>query len=204
MSPTSSDYAWIAGRRRWPIDAYCLSFVRGLTPGQVVDQLNVAERVHILGVTAIIEPSYEAWAVHEGRTLFVAVTEAEGWSVMVEENGFVGVTHPVMSAVSAGTTTVGHFRNVNAVDQFLWLEGGEVVLQFEPLFPSRRSGRRADDDDITAEMSAAGFDPREGEERDFQHHTEAAFALAERITGVRVTPEFFDGASYVGGLVPLG
>ena len=39
-----------------------------------------------------------------------AVT-SDGWSVMVEENGIIGVTKHIMTPVSNGTTTVSHFRN---------------------------------------------------------------------------------------------
>ncbi len=46
---------------------------------------------------------------------------------------------------------------------------------------------------------AAGFDLREGEGRTFAGHTEAAFALAERATGVRVTPDFLDEATTSAG-----
>ncbi len=199
MSATSSDYRWIADSNLWPLGAYCLTFVRALPPCEVLDRLHVQDRVRIQGAGAIIEPASDAWVAHEGRQLFVAVTQADGWSVMFEENGFIGVTRSLMAAVSKGTSTVGHFRNVNAFDQFLWLEDGEVALYFEPLFPSRREGTRADE--VVPEMRSAGFDLREGEERTFEGHTAAAFALAERITGVRVTPELLDAATFVGGLV---
>lgn len=203
VSATSSHYGWVAGWHGWPIGAYCLTFLRGLMPVEVLDRLNVQDRAPIVGAAALIEPSMDAWETHRSAALFVAVTEADGWSVMVEENGFIGVTKHIMTPVSNGTTTVSHFRNINALDGFLWLEDGETILEFEPLFPTRRSGTRADDDDIVAELSAAGFDLREGEERTFHHHTAAAFAFAERIAGVRVTPSFLDEATYLAGCAPL-
>jgi hypothetical protein len=203
MSAASSDYGWTAGWHGWPIGAYCLTLLRGLTPLEVLDRLNVKNRTRIAGAGAIIEPSIDAWGTHGGAELFVAVTETDGWSVMVEQNGFIGVTDHIMTAVSKGTKTVSHFRNINALDRFLWLEDGKLVLEFEPLFPARRSGTRANDDDILTELTAAGFDLRTGEERTFLRHTEAAFAFAERMTGVRVTPEFLDEATFVAGLAPL-
>lgn len=202
MTATSSDYRWIADwHRGLLLDAYCLTFVKGLTPTEVLDRLGVRERTRLLGAGTVVDPAYDAWDAHDGRELFVAVTEAEDWAVMFEANGFIGVTHPIMTSVSAGTATVGHYRNVNALDQFLWLEDGEVVLHFEPLFPSQRDGTRADD--LVPEMRAVGFDLREGEDRTFSNHTEAAFALGELITGVRVTPAFLDEATFLGGLVSV-
>jgi hypothetical protein len=76
-----------------------------------------------------------------------------------------------------------------------------VALSFEPLFPFRRLGSRADDH--VGEMAEAGFDLREGADRTFDNPTATAFAFAERITGVRVTPALLENAMFVGARVPL-
>ncbi|MET8245219.1 DUF6461 domain-containing protein [Streptomyces sp. NPDC005202] len=52
-------------------------------------------------------------------------------------------------------------------------------------------------------MREAGFDLSEGADREFQQHTCAAFALAERVTGVRLTPRLLDSLEFVCGLVPM-
>lgn len=199
MTATASDYRWVENFRLWPIGAYCLTFARGLSSAETLDRLEAKDRVSLQGADAVLERAQETWSTYGGAQLFVAVTRAGDSSVMFEENGFIGVTRSVMTPVSEGTSTVSHFRNINAHDQFLWLENGELALSFEPLFPYRRSGTRADD--ITPEMQTAGFDLREGEGRTFEGHTRAAFALAERLTGFRVTPQFLEEARYEGGLV---
>lgn len=201
MSASAADYAWIAEPHPWPTVAYCLTFVRRLAPVEVLDRLGAHDRVQVHGTRAIGESSYAAWENDRLGESFVAATQADGWSVIVEENGFIGVTSELMTPVSMGTATVGHFRNVNAVDQFLWIEDGHLILQFEPLFPHQRFGMRADDQEVVAEMEGVGFDLSDGDEPPFEHHTEAAFALAERITGVGVTLEFVERAQYVGGFV---
>lgn len=202
MRATATDYQWIDDWNHGLLNVgYCLTFVRELTPSQVLDRLEVGQRIELHGARAADERASEAWSTSGDRELFVAVTHGDGWSVMFESNGFVGVTQSVMAPVSVGTSTVSHYRNVNALDQFLWLEDGKVSLQFEPLLPSGRLGARADE--IVPEMEGAGFDLREGEERTFADCTAAAFALAERITGVRVTPDLLDDAEFVGALVPI-
>jgi hypothetical protein len=106
-----------------------------------------------------------------------------------------------MLPVHPGRTVVSHFRNVNAVDHFSWWQDGDLRLHFEPLFPTQRDGSHPDE--LLKEMEQAGFDLSEGDDRDFRRHTEAAFALAERITGVRLTPELFEELEFTCGLVPL-
>ncbi|WP_405795321.1 DUF6461 domain-containing protein [Streptomyces sp. NBC_01506] len=60
-----------------------------------------------------------------------------------------------------------------------------------------------DPDGLVPVMREVGFDLSEDEDRDFRLHTEAAFALAERVTGVRITPELLDTSAFVGALVRL-
>lgn len=200
--PTSADYGWIKEWQRGLfLDAYCLTFVRGLAAAELLDRLAAADRSSLQGVTPLALASLDAWNAHGGRSLMVGVTQAPGWAVMLECNGYVGVTVELMAPVSAGTSVVGHYRNVNALDQFLWLEDGELRLRFEPLFPDVRNGTAADD--VVDDLEAAGFDLRPAAERDFSSHTAAAFALGERITGVRVSGEMLDAATFVTGLVRL-
>jgi uncharacterized protein DUF6461 len=202
VAATSPDYRWI---RTWHngllVTAYCLTLVRDLSADDLLDRLGVDERRHEAGIDRLGRASMEAWSVYEGRRQLVAVTTVLGWAIMLEHNGYVGVTREIMVPASRGTAVVSHFRNVNALDEFLWLEDGVVLVEFEPLFPDRRSGIRAGD--FGLEMTAAGFDVRGQPDRDVEECTESAFALAERLTGVRVTSELLDGATYVIGLASL-
>ncbi|MEH0823749.1 MULTISPECIES: DUF6461 domain-containing protein [Micromonospora] len=52
-------------------------------------------------------------------------------------------------------------------------------------------------------MRQAGFDLSEDDDADFSVHTEAAFALAEHLTGVRLAPELLGSATYVCGTAPI-
>jgi hypothetical protein len=52
-------------------------------------------------------------------------------------------------------------------------------------------------------MARVGFDLRSLEERDPRPRTGAAFALAEHLTGVRVTQEMLDAAEYLCAKAPL-
>ncbi|MBK3576961.1 hypothetical protein JHN63_24800 [Streptomyces sp. MBT65] len=200
---TADDYTWLRERYASLMEAYCVTLVRAITPDRLLHELGAEPGIRVSGVQALREPSYTSWDDHDGDPLFVGVAALGEWSLMVEYNGFVGVTGAAMLPVSRGRTVVSHFRNVNAMDHFYWFEDGETRLHFEPLFAYARDGSHADE--LLAEMRESGFELSEDEEEDesYDLHTEAAFALSHRVTGVRLTPELFASLEFTGALVPI-
>ncbi|WP_329034271.1 DUF6461 domain-containing protein [Streptomyces sp. NBC_00178] len=194
---TAADYGWLEEQYPSLMEAYCVTLARGLTPDALLAALGVATGERVTGVRAMEVPAYERF---EDDGHFVGVTAVGDWSLMVEYNGFVGVTDALMLPISRGREVVSHFRNVNAVDHFCWFEDGTTRLHFEPLFAHQRDGSHPDG--ILTEMEGAGFDMDETDECNFERHTEAAFALAERLTGVRLTPEVLASAEFTCGRVP--
>ncbi|GLZ07114.1 hypothetical protein Acsp03_45800 [Actinomadura sp. NBRC 104412] len=127
----------------------------------------------------------------------IAVTIVDGaWALAVEAGGRVGVTEEAVVALSAGTRLVAHQRGAGGSGRFSWAEDGDVRASFDPNVPSRREGSTPDEP--LEAMRAAGFD-LDGDERRFH----AAFALAENLTGVRVTSEILETSSFHCGLAPL-
>ncbi len=202
MAVTAADYAWVAGEDSATFEAYCLTLARGLTPAEFLAGLDARPEAPLTGISALYEPSYEVWDDNEqaGDRLFVAVTTVPGdggdWALGVEINGYLGVTPEAVAPLSAGTRIVSHYRNVNAVDRFCWIENEDIRLSFEPLFPAYREGSTPDA--LVDVMREIGFDLREDAEFDIP--TESAFALAERLTGVRVTMELLEKSSYECGI----
>ncbi|MFE0513903.1 DUF6461 domain-containing protein [Streptomyces sp. NPDC058964] len=198
---TATDYAWLDERYAALMEAYCVTLVEGIAPEELLRELGAEPDERISGVEALAEPSYDAWDEYDDDLLLVAVAAVGDWTLMVEHNGYVGITDRFALPLSRGRTVVSHFRNINAVDHFYWFEDGDIRLHFEPLFPHRRDGSRPDE--LLAEMRESGFDLGKEEDQDVSLHTEAAFALAHRITGVRPTPELFESLEFVCGLVPM-
>lgn len=198
---TAADYAWLDEQYADLTEAYCLTLVQGLTPEELLQALGAEPEPRIVGVAELSEPSYDSWDLRGDDLLFVAATALGDWTLMVEYNGYLGITEEAMLPVSRGRTVVSHFRNVNAVDHFNWYQDGTTRLHFEPLFPSHRDGTHPDE--LLTAMREAGFDLSEEEDRDFRAHTEAAFALAHRITGQLLTPQLFAAAEFVCGLAPV-
>jgi hypothetical protein len=202
----AADYAWVeSSDHDWLFEAYCLTLVRGLTPQEFMERLGARILVDALPLGArFCELSNKYWeAPHVGAVQFIGATTVTGdggdWTLAFQENGYLGVTPSAMGKVSVGTRLVSHFRNVNAFDQFYWIEDGEVRVNFEPLFPYNREGLTPDA--LLEDMREIGFDLEDDHEE--TSPTSAAFALAERMTGVRVTLDMLRNAVYLCGEAPL-
>jgi Family of unknown function (DUF6461) len=202
VTAVASDYAWFMQRFPDLAEAYCLTLVRGLTPVELLTRVGLrAQPWQAVGVAQLMKPAYAGWDAHPGEVLFIGAASVDDWVLAVEPNGFLGATEQIIVPLSAGTRLVSHFRNVNAVDRFYWVEEGDIRVQFEPLFPARRWGSHPDD--LVEAMRRVGFRLGDGEDASPQLHTEAAFALAEHLTGIRLTPAFLDEATYLCGTAPL-
>jgi hypothetical protein len=68
------------------------------------------------------------------------------------------------------------------------------------LFPAERFG--AEPDALTADIAGVGI-PLDDEDVSSVDLSAAAFALAERITGVACTPELFERAAFTVATVPM-
>lgn len=202
MAATAQDYLWFTQEFE---PEYCVTLARGLTP-----------REFLARIGADIEPSdrdaegleeFCADSAIDGASyrLPIGATSVTGdggpWTLAVEWNGFAGTVEELLLASSAGTRVVSHYRGANAADYFHWFEDGALRLFFEPLFAYYRSGPEAEA--IAEQMRACGFDLSEGDDRDFALHTEATFALAERLTGVRLTAQTLREARYLCGVAAI-
>ncbi|WP_052424881.1 DUF6461 domain-containing protein [Streptomyces fulvoviolaceus] len=207
---TAADYAWLEERYESLTEAYCITLVRGLTAQELLRNLKAEPAGRVTGVEELYEPSYD---VSGHSRLFVGAADLDGWALMVEYNGYLGTLDEIMLPLSRGRTVVSHFRNINAVDHFNWFEDGTLRLHFEPLFAHARDGSHPDE--LLTEMREAGFDTEEpdegdegldgdeGDDQDFETLTAASFVLADRITGVRLTPELFASAEFRCGIAPI-
>lgn len=178
MAATHRDYDWI---ETWANglfrEAYCLSLVQGIESDELLDRLAVEERTRITGAEPTVGPAYAAWDIHGGDGGFVAVAEVDGWALVLEPNGYVGVTPEIIAPLSRRRRLVSHFRNVNAVDHFYWYDDGALRVHFEPLFPTVRDGTEAQT--LHPTLVDVGFELTDDPDHSPKHHTQAAFALAE-------------------------
>ncbi|MER7363836.1 DUF6461 domain-containing protein [Nonomuraea wenchangensis] len=201
MTPNAVDYLWF-NDDRFPdlADSYCFTLVRELSPELLMSRLGAqaAASPHKT-LDELIAASYSGpgpLGTWDGN--FFGVVSIGDWLLIVEANGHLGANRKAIVPLSAGTRLVSHSRNVNAVGYFHWVEDGEVRLSFDPLFPSFRHGSAPDE--LSAMMQRAGFNL--DDEIDRGIHDKAAFALAEHLTGVKLTPQLLEKSTYLCGLAP--
>lgn len=203
MTATADDYAWFEDQPSALSEAYCLTLARGLSPAEFLARIGAQERAPRTGLSALFWPSMRLWEQERVESLFIGATAVTGdggaWVLGVEVNGFLGVTEEVIVPVSAGTRLVSHYRNISREDHFYWIEDQDIRLSFRPDEPAHRTGSTPDA--VADVMQEAGFDLREDGGSDGR--TAAAFALAERLTGVRVTPGLLGRSAFTCGVVPI-
>ena len=193
---TAADYAWF--QDHWLREAFCITLVRGLDEREVLGRFG-GERSRPRTLTAAaageLSGSFQA-----GYPQIVLVTKADGWAVAVEDNGWEGSRPEVLRALSGGTQVVSVYRNVNALGYFSDAVDGQLLVQFEPLFPQRRWGSHPDL--LLPQMRAVGLDP-DRDEPPYGDIDTAALALAERVTGVHLEAALLDGPLLGAAIAPL-
>jgi hypothetical protein len=179
---------------------YCMTLIKDLTPAEFLERLAADPQGEYAGFDAFAERDFEFQDSQDlyGDFMFVGATSVPGhegsWTLAVEINGTVGTDDQLMAPASAGTRIVSHYRNVNAVTLFHWWEDGDLRTTFE--WPGRRSGSTPDA--LIDAMTRAGFDLVDG-----TSDIPANLALAEQLTGVRVTADLLDNAVYTTGIVRM-
>ncbi|MGP4024592.1 DUF6461 domain-containing protein [Actinomadura sp. 3N407] len=204
MATTATEYQWINDYSDLA-EAYCAVLVRGVTVQEFLRGMRAEPQGDLSGYTELERRTKDVWDQHSDNEYLIGATRVPGdqgeWVLGLEVNGYLGTLPHLVAPLSSGTRLVAHFRNVNAHDQFVWYEDGTLRTYFEPLFPTDRDGSAPDE--LVEVMAEVGFD-LQGDEEEFDDSltTEAAFALAARLTGAHLTPELLDKAIFAAGLVP--
>lgn len=203
MIATPDEYSWFSCER-FPglADAYCFTYVRGLTPEELVTGLGVRveDRSRVTLGELIQWQTFGAVAVGD-------------WVLLVEANGGLGVTEEIIMPLSAGTRLVSHFYlDVDGMDYFYWIDDGKIRFEFAHqegyshwiedgkirfMFRPHESYSEEMPDELAETMERIDSvyppltDPREG----------PTFLLAERLTGITMTPQLLEESTYLCGFV---
>lgn len=212
LSVTLHDYAWIRSSPLFghALDCgYSLAAVRGMPPQEVLRVMGARPQGTCAGVEELIELQNELcdpmdyWDASFLAGAFAVPGEGGDWTVVWElARGGTGIQPHHMEVFSAGGRAVEHSSNGGKpLHGFSWYEDGELRTTFEGR-PRFRGGSTPDA--LLPMMREAGcrvldVDDLEG---DFLDDKAAVLALAERLTGVRLTEEALRDAHYRLGLVP--
>ncbi|MEV1201752.1 DUF6461 domain-containing protein [Microbispora rosea] len=204
MIAIPDDYSWFSPER-FPglADAYCFTYVRGLTPEELMTRLGVrTEDCSRVTLDELIR-----W-----RTLgAVAIGD---WVLLVEANGGLGVTEEIIMPLSAGTRLVSHFYlDVDSMDYFYWIDDGKIRFEFayqegyshwiddgkiQFMFRPHETYAEEMPDELAETMERIDSvyppltDPSTG----------PAFLLAQRLTGITMTPNLLEESTYLCIVVP--
>ncbi|MGX1270832.1 DUF6461 domain-containing protein [Streptomyces phaeoluteigriseus] len=202
MTATTADYTWFEEGFPELAQAYCFTLVRGLAPAEILRRLQGREEPALTGVEEIVEAAFARLELDRARQL-IAMTPVGDWTLMIEPNGYLGVDEGTALPASVGTSWVSHFVNINGVDSFLWAENGTKRLAFEPGLPDHRWGTTPDEH--LEAMHRIGFQFWAETSDTAENLSEpAAFALAEHLTGVRITPELLHATTFTCGSATIG
>lgn len=198
MTATAADYVWINERFPDLAEAYCFTLVHNLAPSDVLARLGGRNEPSQTGVAAIVDAAFDLLDRSDITRQFIAMTTVGDWTLLIEPVGYLGVTEERALPASAGTRWVSHFININGLASFLWAEDTTERLTFEPGVPDRRWGTTPDE--LLEAMHHSGFQFWD-ETSDTAEilAAEAAFALAEHLTGVRITPGLLQDTTFICG-----
>ena len=199
MVRTAADYAWFVEEFPSLAEAYCLTLVRDLSPAELIDRVGGRHTRSVRGAAAAVDAAYAHFAGTGGRHQLVAVAPLGPWTLMVEPNGYLGVTEDIALPASRGTSWIAHFVNINALGAFLWAQDGELRLLFDPMAPAKRSGTSADTHLDAVHRAGFPFDESAAEKA---LGAQAALALAEHLTNVTVSSAFLAETLFLCACVP--
>ncbi|GAA3417258.1 DUF6461 domain-containing protein [Streptosporangium vulgare] len=204
MTTAPDDYSWFSPER-FPglADAYCFTYVRGLTLEEVVTRLGV----RVEDCSRVTLEKLIRWQT------FGAVAVGD-WVLLVEACSGLGITEEIIMPLSAGTRLVSHFYlDVDGMDYFYWIDDGKIRFEFayqegyshwiedgkiQFMFRPHESYSEEMPDELAETMKRIGStypphtDPHKG----------PAFLMAERLTGITMTPRLLEESTYLGGVVP--
>ncbi|MFI1360949.1 DUF6461 domain-containing protein [Streptomyces sp. NPDC020898] len=158
-------------------EAYCITLVHEVSPADLLRRLGGrAEPAHT-GIPALVEAAYDSYAPFSGtRTLF-GMTTIGPWTLMYDNS------------------------NANNDGSFLCTENTDQRLQFDLRDAGHRYGSHPDE--FLDVIRRLGFEfpeePTTTDDLDTDLAVPAAFALAEHLTQVRLTPTHLQDTAFVCG-----
>lgn len=189
---------------------YCLALVAESAPEDVLSSLrSVGDKLSVVGAEAAVRAADGLGVQHDVDGVHrqpVAVAEAgNGWTVMLQAPGFLGISPTGMSEVVQRHDVVSH-----GADRFVWWSQGVERISFEPLLPRsdlvgvladrQPADARAQIVTLIEEVGGIDLDETQGEEC---HHVAGSFALAERLSGVPITPRLLETVRFTVDVIAL-
>ncbi|ACZ89716.1 DUF6461 domain-containing protein [Streptosporangium roseum] len=193
MTECPEEFRWLSGREELG-EIYCVSFVRGLSPEEVLRRFGVDESTMEEGVTSEELDERSVESMRDDAAGYIGAAKIGDWTLVIEPGGWkIAVDSDIYAPVSRGTEVVSVCHHESASDSFAYIVDGESAVHFDPMCPGDRSG--SDPDLFIKEMREVGLDPEHDIDIansfiDFP--MERSFALASRITSLPFSSEMLE------------
>ncbi|WP_329404376.1 DUF6461 domain-containing protein [Streptomyces melanogenes] len=201
---TAADYGWIRSSSSplgYFLDVgYTMTWVREVEPARLLSRVEAVPRGVRRGIAAVtgehplLWDETGTWPQSFVAGAFTAPGDGGTWTLALDLAGDLGLRRQVVEDLSAGTRAVVHATiPAKGMQFFFWYEDGALRTDFE--WPARRSGSTPDA--LNEVMRQVGLDPDDDQHPDpnlVTDRTAAAFALAEHLSGVRVSAQLLEQA----------
>jgi uncharacterized protein DUF6461 len=193
----AGDYSWFAEVKDLD-EGFCFTWVRGLTPQQVI-RVSGGKELERIGWEQLVG-SGDGQAPGAEQS-FYGIAHVGDWALLVEDNGTFGTSDSGARSLSHGTTLVAFSSTAGGRGRVLVVEDGHYRLDFDPYAAGKLTG------ELAPVADAAGF----GAARGIRFRDQAAyrsfcmwsaFAFVERVTGVAMTEELLTKLTYLLTSVP--
>ena len=219
MTGTAEDFVWFAEEYVLGL-TFCLTFVRGVAPDEVLERLGGREPVELVGARRLengagpvqMRPDTvgEDGVFYADRITgltFVAAAAVGDWSMLVEPGGFLCTEEAVIQALSQNGEMVSLYHNENNPPRLFWARDGAVLVDFDPLAAGWRHGTEPGLLDAVLQrlgfdMSTEEIDPSDPRWRYDELWQPRALALIHHLTGVPLTADLLETAVFRCAAVP--
>ena len=219
MTSEATDFTWFTDNYALGLN-FCLTFVRGVAPDEVLERLGGSESVELVGARRLqgaeelvpMRPDVvgEDGAFYADRItglVFAAAAQVGDWAMVVEPNGFLCTQEPIVQALSRTGEFVSLYFNENTDPRFIWARNSVVLVDFDPTAAGWRHG--VEPDRLNGVLGRLGFDlsteeidPSDPRWRYDELWQARILALMDHLTGVRLTAELLETAVFRCGAVP--
>lgn len=155
------------------VEAVALALVEGDRLDFVLGTLGAVPETERLAIFAEAEEQQD----YESMTFALQVDRLDGWTLIVEPNGYLSSLPENVERLSEAGRVVSVYWNVNSQMRFQYAINGSIHRSFDPLIPELSPEGTPLPDESGLPFGVEGEDPRQ-----------AAVTLAGRLTGVALDP----------------
>jgi hypothetical protein len=187
------DYTW-PDQHPDLTSGFCFTLVRGIMPYPLIERMG-GEELERVEWQRVLGPGDGEAGVR--TRFFVGITRVGNWSIIVEDNGSLGVTPEIVQPLSAQRGLVLGYRGGGGRPGHLMVfRDGDLALDLDTSAPDRATGTRVAE--FRKDLLAAGLVGKTGPAQP----TVAALGYLAARTGIKLAEPWLKKLSYLLVTVP--